>query len=204
MEDPSFFETIGALVAVWNDYVRSELKYKNDLSYIFLSDKANRSWNWVRGERVCQCSWNLEPGHAWKSVLESFYRQRIFWSRYRLLCLQIYGRSSKDRSIIARADLAGLFWWRPSNVYSSSFPGKAVPRSVRIFQKISSLRNQYPKLMVCFFTGASCFYLWKNMGQFQTFAFEILTSLKLLDLFVRRERKYFRASWLPPLMLAVA
>jgi carboxypeptidase C (cathepsin A) len=46
MEDPSFFETTGALVAVWNDYVRSELKYKNDLSYIFLSDKADRSWNW--------------------------------------------------------------------------------------------------------------------------------------------------------------
>ncbi len=46
MEDPSFFKTIGPLVAAWNDYVRTELKYKNDLPYIFLSEKANRSWNW--------------------------------------------------------------------------------------------------------------------------------------------------------------
>jgi carboxypeptidase C (cathepsin A) len=46
MEDPSFFKTTGPLVAVWNDYVRSELKFKNDLPYTFLSEKANRSWNW--------------------------------------------------------------------------------------------------------------------------------------------------------------
>jgi carboxypeptidase C (cathepsin A) len=46
MEDPSVFETTGPLVAAWNDYVRNELKYKNDFPYIFLSIKANRSWKW--------------------------------------------------------------------------------------------------------------------------------------------------------------
>jgi carboxypeptidase C (cathepsin A) len=46
MEDPSVFETTGPLVAVWNDYVRNELKYKNDFPYIFLSIKANRLWKW--------------------------------------------------------------------------------------------------------------------------------------------------------------
>jgi carboxypeptidase C (cathepsin A) len=46
MEDPSVFETTGPLVAAWNDYVRNELKYKNDLPYIFLSIRANRSWKW--------------------------------------------------------------------------------------------------------------------------------------------------------------
>jgi carboxypeptidase C (cathepsin A) len=46
MEDPSVFEVIGPLVAAWNDYVRSELQYKNDLSYTFLSVKANRMWKW--------------------------------------------------------------------------------------------------------------------------------------------------------------
>jgi carboxypeptidase C (cathepsin A) len=46
MEDPSFFKTTGPLVAVWNAYSRIELNYKNDLPYIFLSEKANRSWNW--------------------------------------------------------------------------------------------------------------------------------------------------------------
>jgi carboxypeptidase C (cathepsin A) len=46
MEDPSVFETTGPLVAVWNDYVRNELRYKNDLPYIFLSIKANRAWKW--------------------------------------------------------------------------------------------------------------------------------------------------------------
>jgi carboxypeptidase C (cathepsin A) len=46
MEDPSVFETTGPLVAAWNDYVRNELNYKNDLPYIFLSAKANRSWKW--------------------------------------------------------------------------------------------------------------------------------------------------------------
>jgi carboxypeptidase C (cathepsin A) len=46
MEDPSVFETTGPLVAAWNGYVRSELNYKNDLPYIFLSTKANRVWKW--------------------------------------------------------------------------------------------------------------------------------------------------------------
>jgi carboxypeptidase C (cathepsin A) len=46
MEDPSVFQVIGPLVAVWNDYVRNELKYIDDLPYIFLSVKANRSWKW--------------------------------------------------------------------------------------------------------------------------------------------------------------
>jgi carboxypeptidase C (cathepsin A) len=46
MEDPSVFETTGPLVAAWNDYVRNELKYKNDLPYIILSEKANRAWKW--------------------------------------------------------------------------------------------------------------------------------------------------------------
>jgi carboxypeptidase C (cathepsin A) len=46
MEDPSVFQTTGPLVAVWNDYVRDELKYKSDLPYVFLSIKANRSWKW--------------------------------------------------------------------------------------------------------------------------------------------------------------
>jgi len=46
MEDPSVFETTGPLVAAWNDYVRNELNYKNDLPYIFLSEKANRAWKW--------------------------------------------------------------------------------------------------------------------------------------------------------------
>ena len=34
------------MVAAWNDYVRNELKYKNDLPYTFLSIRANRSWKW--------------------------------------------------------------------------------------------------------------------------------------------------------------
>jgi len=42
----SVFQVTGPLVAVWNDYVRSELKYENDLPYTFLSIQANRLWKW--------------------------------------------------------------------------------------------------------------------------------------------------------------
>jgi len=49
VEDPSVFEATGPLVATWNDYVRKELKYENDLPYEFLSMKVNQSWNWGSG-----------------------------------------------------------------------------------------------------------------------------------------------------------
>jgi carboxypeptidase C (cathepsin A) len=46
LEDPSVFKATGAMVAIWNDYVRKELKYDQDIPYEFLSTKANESWNW--------------------------------------------------------------------------------------------------------------------------------------------------------------
>ncbi len=46
LEDPSVFKATGAMVAVWNDYVKNELKYDQDIPYEFLSTKANESWNW--------------------------------------------------------------------------------------------------------------------------------------------------------------
>jgi carboxypeptidase C (cathepsin A) len=49
IEDPSVFVVTGPLVATWNDYVRNELDYENDLPYVILSMKANQSWNWSSG-----------------------------------------------------------------------------------------------------------------------------------------------------------
>jgi carboxypeptidase C (cathepsin A) len=46
IEDPSVFLVAGLLTATWNDYVKVDLKYENDLSYEILSMKANESWNW--------------------------------------------------------------------------------------------------------------------------------------------------------------
>ena len=40
------FAVTGPLVATWNDYVRKDLKYENDLPYVFLSIQANRLWDW--------------------------------------------------------------------------------------------------------------------------------------------------------------
>lgn len=33
-------------MATWNDYVRKDLKFETDLSYVFLSPEANRQWDW--------------------------------------------------------------------------------------------------------------------------------------------------------------
>jgi len=41
----------GLLVATWNDYVKVDLKYENDLPYEILSMKANESWNWSSATR---------------------------------------------------------------------------------------------------------------------------------------------------------
>jgi carboxypeptidase C (cathepsin A) len=46
MDDPSMFNIMGPLVAAWNDYARQELKYESDITYEFLSEKANEWWNW--------------------------------------------------------------------------------------------------------------------------------------------------------------
>jgi len=44
--DPSFFVVKGPFVTTFNNYVRTELGFKSDLAYIFLSNQANASWNW--------------------------------------------------------------------------------------------------------------------------------------------------------------
>ncbi len=46
MDDPSMFQVTAPMLAAFNDYVRRELKYENDLAYEFLSEKVNRTWNW--------------------------------------------------------------------------------------------------------------------------------------------------------------
>jgi carboxypeptidase C (cathepsin A) len=46
IQDPSVFLVTGLLTATWNDYVKVDLKYENDLPYEILSMKANESWNW--------------------------------------------------------------------------------------------------------------------------------------------------------------
>ena len=46
MEDPSIFDVTAPLLSACNDYLRRELKHETGLAYEFLSEKANREWNW--------------------------------------------------------------------------------------------------------------------------------------------------------------
>jgi carboxypeptidase C (cathepsin A) len=46
IQDPSVFLITGLLTATWNNYIKKELKYENDLPYQILSTKANESWDW--------------------------------------------------------------------------------------------------------------------------------------------------------------
>lgn len=46
-EDPSISRIIGAYAAGFNHYVRSELRYENDLPYEVLSLEVNRSWSYA-------------------------------------------------------------------------------------------------------------------------------------------------------------
>ncbi len=50
--DPSSDAVFGAFTAAFNGYVRSDLKYKTDDEYRFLSYDVNRAWQWNRGSRV--------------------------------------------------------------------------------------------------------------------------------------------------------
>jgi carboxypeptidase C (cathepsin A) len=47
--DPSLFIVEGPFVAAFQDYVRTELGFRTDRRYIFLSDEANESWKWCTG-----------------------------------------------------------------------------------------------------------------------------------------------------------
>lgn len=44
--DPSLFLVSGPFAAAMQDYLRSDLSFKTDQAYVFLSGKANESWNW--------------------------------------------------------------------------------------------------------------------------------------------------------------
>ena len=50
--DPSSDAVFGAFTAAFNGYVRSDLKYKTDDEYRFLSFDVNRAWQWNRGNRI--------------------------------------------------------------------------------------------------------------------------------------------------------
>ena len=43
--------TVSAYAPAINDYLRNELKYETDLTYVFLSEEANSQWNWGKGMR---------------------------------------------------------------------------------------------------------------------------------------------------------
>jgi carboxypeptidase C (cathepsin A) len=46
--DPQEPAVVGAFTAVFNDYVRQELKFGGDKHYVILSDQAGRNWDWKR------------------------------------------------------------------------------------------------------------------------------------------------------------
>ncbi len=49
--DPSLFLVEGPYVAAFNSYVRNDLNFKTDKTYVFLSDKINESWSWSQGQQ---------------------------------------------------------------------------------------------------------------------------------------------------------
>ncbi len=71
--DPSLFVAQGPFVAAFNAYIRAELGFKTDLPYIFLSEEANRAWNWGEGRRGYL---NLAPRLAEAMNLDK--RLRVF------------------------------------------------------------------------------------------------------------------------------
>lgn len=46
LSDPGVVMTVAPYTAVLNNYLRNDLKFESDLPYIFLSEEANRQWNW--------------------------------------------------------------------------------------------------------------------------------------------------------------
>jgi carboxypeptidase C (cathepsin A) len=49
-QDPSMDAVSGAFAAAWNDYVRGELGYENDLPYVQISMTANQEWSFKEFE----------------------------------------------------------------------------------------------------------------------------------------------------------
>ena len=79
--DPSLFIVEGPFVATFNSYVRTQLGFKTDRPYIFLSDNANESWNWgpadPDAQRRCgQGYFNIAPVLAELIGLDN--RLRVF------------------------------------------------------------------------------------------------------------------------------
>ncbi len=71
--DPSLFIVEGPFATTFNNYVRTQLGFKTDRPYIFLSDKANESWNWGPGR---QGYFNIAPVLA--EVIGLDNRLRVF------------------------------------------------------------------------------------------------------------------------------
>ena len=71
--DPSLFVVQGPFVATFNSYVRSDLGFRTERTYIFLSEEANQSWDWGPGQRGYL---NVAPALAEAMSLDN--RLRVF------------------------------------------------------------------------------------------------------------------------------
>ena len=71
--DPSLFLVAGPFVTAFHSYVRADLGFKTDRPYIFLSNRANESWNWGPARRGYL---NVAPTLAEAMSLDS--RLRVF------------------------------------------------------------------------------------------------------------------------------
>jgi len=62
--DPSFSAIAGPYTAVFNDYVRRELKFESDLPYEIISDKVNQQWTFDHDNRSVSVSDTLRSAIA--------------------------------------------------------------------------------------------------------------------------------------------
>ena len=83
--DPSYASVQGVYTAMFNDYVRADLKYDSDLTYEVLTGKV-QPWNYGRFDnRYVNVGENLSRDDA-ESELESVVRQWLLRSGYAVFC----------------------------------------------------------------------------------------------------------------------
>ncbi len=139
--DPSFFLVQGPFVAAFNSYVRSELAFKTDLTYVFLSEQANRAWNWGEAKRGYL---NVAPTLAEAMNLDN--RLRVFNAAgyYDLATpyfSQEYVLNHLSLAPSLRGNITFKLYYAGHQIYTSTDALRQLTSDVRAFMAGSDIRS---------------------------------------------------------------
>ena len=121
--DPSYSAVQGAFTAMFNQYVRGELKYENEMPYEILTGRVQPWGLWPRAELLPERRREPASGHDPESGPTRHDRERILRPRDAVLRHRVHRESPGPRPVASESCLADLLRRGPHVLHQAELPG---------------------------------------------------------------------------------